>query len=68
MLIWNRRTLQTFRNLFFVIGSRLSRLVPRQDINRQETQKLPFGVAIVFGTLCALIAGYAWSPLRFAGL
>ncbi len=68
MLIWNRRVLRTFRNLFFVIGSRVCRLIPRQDLSREETQKLPFGVAIVFGSLWALIAGYAASPLRLAGL
>jgi prepilin peptidase CpaA len=66
MLIWNRKTLRTFKNLFFVVGSRLSRLVPKQDIDRKETQKLPFGLAIVLGTIWAMIAGYAWSPLRFA--
>ena len=32
MLIWNRKTLRTFKNLFFVVGSRVSKLVPKQDI------------------------------------
>jgi prepilin peptidase CpaA len=68
MLIWNRKTLRTFKNLFFVVGSRVSRLIPKQDINREETQKLPFGLAIVLGTVWAMIAGYAWSPLRFVAL
>jgi len=66
MLIWNRRTLRTFKNLFFVVASRVSPLVPKQDIKREETQKIPFGLAIVFGTLWAMVMGYAWSPLRFA--
>jgi len=66
MLIWNRKALRTFKNLFFVIGSRFTKLVPRQDVDRSEAQKIPFGLAIVFGTLWAMIAGYAWSPLRFA--
>lgn len=66
MLIWNRKTLRTFRNLLFVIGSRVTRLVPKQDIDRKEAQKIPFGLAIVLGTLWAMIAGYTWSPLRFA--
>jgi prepilin peptidase CpaA len=65
MLIWNRKTLRTFKNLFFVIGSRVSKLVPKQDIDREEGQKIPFGLAIVLGTAWAMIAGYAWSPLRF---
>jgi prepilin peptidase CpaA len=68
MLIWNRRALRTFKNLFFVIGSRFSKTIPRQNIDPKETQKLPFGLAIVFGTLWALIAGYAWNPLKLAGL
>jgi len=66
MLIWNRKMLRTFKNLFFVIGSRATKLIPKQDIGPEQTQKLPFGLAIVLGTLWALIAGYAWSPLRFA--
>ena len=66
MLIWNRKTLRTFKNLFFVIGSRFTKLIPKQNIDPEQTQKLPFGLAIVLGTLWALIAGYAWSPLRFA--
>lgn len=66
MLIWNRKTLRTFKNLFYVVGSRVSRLVPKQNINPEETQKLPFGLAIVLGTIWALVMGYAWSPLRFA--
>jgi prepilin peptidase CpaA len=64
MLIWNRRTTRTFKNLFFVLGSRVSRLVPRQHIVPHETQKIPFGVAIVLGTVLAAIMGAAWSPLR----
>jgi len=64
MLIWNRKTLRTFKNLFFVVGSRLSPLIPKRDINREETQKIPFGLAIVLGTLWAMIMGYAWIPLR----
>lgn len=66
MLIWNRKTLRTFRNLLFIIGSRVTKLVPKQDVDREEAQKIPFGLAIVLGTLWAIIAGYAWSPLRFA--
>lgn len=64
MLIWNRKTLRTFKNLLFVVASRVSRLVPKHDIIREETQKIPFGIAIVLGTLWAMIMGYAWSPLR----
>jgi prepilin peptidase CpaA len=66
MLIWNRKALRTFKNLFFVVASRVSPLIPKQDIKREETQKIPFGLAIVFGTVWAMIMGYAWSPLRFA--
>jgi prepilin peptidase CpaA len=66
MLVWNRKTLRTFKNLFFVLFSRVSRLVPKQDIDPKETQKIPFGLAIVLGTVWALVMGYAWSPLRFA--
>jgi len=66
MLIWNRKALRTFKNLFFIIGSRVTRLVPKQDVDRKEAQKIPFGLAIVLGTVWAMIAGYAWSPLRFA--
>jgi prepilin peptidase CpaA len=66
MLIWNRKTLRTFKSLYFVIGSRVTKLIPKQNIDPEQTQKLPFGLAIVLGTLWALIAGYAWSPLRFA--
>jgi prepilin peptidase CpaA len=65
LLIWNRKTLRTFKNLFFVVFSRVSKLIPKQDIDREQTQKIPFGLAIVLGTLWAVIAGYAWSPLRF---
>lgn len=65
MLIWNRKTLRTFKNLCLVIASRLSPLVPKQDIKREETQKIPFGLAIVLGTLWAMIVGSAWLPLRF---
>jgi prepilin peptidase CpaA len=65
MLIWNRKTLRTFKNLFFVVASRLSPLVPKRDINREETQKIPFGLAIVIGTLWAMIVGSTWLPLRF---
>jgi prepilin peptidase CpaA len=66
MLIWNRKTLRTFKNLFFVVASRVSPLVPRRDIKREETQKIPFGLAIVLGTVWAMVMGFAWSPLRFA--
>ena len=66
MLIWNRKALRTLKNLFYIIGSRFTKLVPRQDVDRKEAQKIPFGLAIVLGTLWAMIAGYAWSPLRFA--
>jgi len=66
MLIWNRKTLRTFKNLFFVMGSRVSRLIPKQNVDRNEAQKIPFGLAIVLGTIWAMVVGYAWSPLRFA--
>jgi prepilin peptidase CpaA len=66
MLIWNRKTLRTLKNMFYVIGSRVSKSIPKQDIDREQTQKLPFGLAIVLGTIWALIAGYAWNPLRMA--
>ena len=66
LLIWNRKTLRTFKQLFFVIGSRVTKLIPRQTIDREQTQKLPFGLAIVLGTIWAMIVGYAWSPLRLA--
>ena len=68
MLIWNRKTQRTFKNLFYVVASRLSPLIPKRDIKREETQKIPFGLAIVLGTLWAMIAGSAWSPLRFVTL
>jgi prepilin peptidase CpaA len=68
MVIWNRRTVRTFRNLFYVVGSRISRLIPRQNIIPQETQKMPFGLAIVLGTVLAMIAGYTWNPLQFLSL
>jgi len=68
MLIWKRKTLKTFKNLFMVVGSRVTKLVPKQDIDRQEAQKIPFGVAIIIGTLWAMIMGYAWSPIVLAGL
>ncbi len=66
MLIWNRKTQRTFKNLFFVVASRLSPLFPKRDIIPEETQKIPFGLAIVLGTVWALIMGYAWSPFRLA--
>ena len=66
MLIWNRKTLRTLKNLLYVVGSRVSRLIPKQNVDRNEAQKLPFGLAIVLGTIWAMIVGYAWSPLRFA--
>lgn len=68
MLIWNRRALRAFKNIFLVVASRVSPLIPKQNIDPKETQKLPFGLAIVFGTLWAMIVGYAWNPLRLAGL
>lgn len=68
MLIWNRRTLQTFRNLLFIIGSRVSPRIPRQNIEPAQAQKVPFGLAIVLGTVLAMIVGYAWNPLRLTGL
>jgi len=66
MLIWNRKTLRTLKNMFYVIGSRVLKSIPKQNIDREQTQKLPFGLAIVLGTIWAMIVGYAWSPLRFA--
>jgi prepilin peptidase CpaA len=66
LLIWNRKALRTLKNMFFVIGSRVSKVIPRQNIDREQTQKLPFGLAIVLGTIWAMIVGYAWSPLRLA--
>jgi prepilin peptidase CpaA len=65
MLIWNRKTLRTFKNLFFVVASRVSPLIPKHDIKREETQKIPFGLAIVLGTVWAIVMGFAWNPLRF---
>jgi prepilin peptidase CpaA len=66
VLIWNRRALRTFKSLFLVVASRFSPLFPKQNIVRAETQKIPFGLAIVLGTVWAMIAGYAWSPLKLA--
>jgi prepilin peptidase CpaA len=66
MLIWNRKTLRTFTNMFYVVGSRLSPLVPKRDINPAETQKIPFGLAIVLGTVWAMIMGFAWNPIHLA--
>ena len=65
MLIWNRKTLRTFKNLFFVVASRVSPLIPKRDIKREEAQKIPFGLAIVLGTLWAMIVGYSLSPFKF---
>ena len=58
--------MKTFRNLFFVVASRLTSLVPKQNLNPEAAQKIPFGLAIVLGTIWAMIAGYAWNPLRLA--
>ncbi|MBN2464745.1 prepilin peptidase [candidate division WOR-3 bacterium] len=66
MLIWNRKSLGTFKNLFYVVGSRVSKLVPRQEIDHKQGQKIPFGLAIVIGTAVAMIVGYAWNPLSLA--
>lgn len=66
LLIWNRRTLRTVKNMFFVVGSRVTKLIPRQDIDKEQTQKLPFGLAIVLGTVWFMILGSAWNPLRMA--
>jgi prepilin peptidase CpaA len=66
LLIWNRKALRTLKNMFFVIGSRVTKLIPKQSIDREQTQKLPFGLAIVLGTIWAMIAGIAWNPLRLA--
>jgi prepilin peptidase CpaA len=66
MLIWNRKVLRTAKNMFFVMGSRVTKLIPKQDIDKEQTQKLPFGLAIVLGTIWFMIVGSAWSPLRLA--
>jgi prepilin peptidase CpaA len=66
LLIWNRKAMRTLKNMFYVIGSRVSKVVPKQDIDREQTQKLPFGLAIVLGTAWAMIVGIAWNPLRMA--
>jgi prepilin peptidase CpaA len=66
LLIWNRRVLRTVKNMFFVMGSRVTKLIPKQNIDKEQTQKLPFGLAIVLGTIWFMIVGNAWSPLRLA--
>ena len=66
LLIWNRKTLRTFKNLFYVIGSRVNPAVPKRDLNPEETQKIPFGLAIVLGTVWAMIMGFAANPIRIA--
>jgi len=66
LVLWRRTALRTFGSLFFVIGSRVSRQIPKQDIDPKQTQQIPFGLAIVLGTVWALIAGDAWNPLRLA--
>jgi len=68
LLIWNRKALRTFKNLFLVLASRVTSLIPRHDLRPEETQKIPFGLAIVLGTIWAIIMGYAWNPLRLAGM
>jgi prepilin peptidase CpaA len=65
-LIWNRRTLRSFKSIFLYVASRVTPLVPRHELVKEQTQKVPFGLAIVLGTLWAMIAGSAWSPLAFA--
>ena len=65
-LIWNRKTLRTFKNMFLVLASRVTSAIPKHDIRPEATQKVPFGLAIVLGTIWAMVMGYAWSPLSLA--
>jgi prepilin peptidase CpaA len=64
-LIWNRKTLRTFKNIFQFLGSRLLPFlpIPKNDLRPEETQKIPFGLAIVLGTIWAMAMKSGWSPL-----
>lgn len=68
MLILNHRTRQTLKRLFLVIASRLSPLIPRQELIAAQNQPVPFGFAIALGTIWAIIAGNPGMPGLLAGI
>jgi prepilin peptidase CpaA len=66
MLIWNRKTLRAFKNIFLFMASRITSSIPKHDLQPAETTKIPFGLAIVLGTIWAIVMGHAGNPVQFA--
>ncbi len=55
VLIWKKRFLKAMWNIFFFLFSKLLPFIHSSGLNKDEMEKVPFGIAIVIGTIWALI-------------
>ncbi|MEO0074813.1 MAG: A24 family peptidase [candidate division WOR-3 bacterium] len=66
VLIWKKKFLRTMRNIFLFLISKVFPFIHSSEMKKEEMEKVPFGIAIVIGTIWALIMEFISSkPLIF---
>jgi prepilin peptidase CpaA len=63
VLIWNKRLLRTLKNVFLFLLGRAVPFVPKRELSQEALQPIPFGIAIVVGTIWALVMSHFTDPL-----
>jgi prepilin peptidase CpaA len=62
VLIWNKRLVRTMKNIIMFLLSRVLRFLPRHELAPEATSRLPFGIAIVIGTIWAGVMWHLCEP------
>lgn len=69
ILIWKRKFLRTMRNIFLFLIHKIVPFIGPPSMDKGHMEKVPFGIAIVIGTIWAMLMEY-WGtqPIMMLGL
>ena len=68
VLVWKKKFLRTERNIFFFLISKIFPFIHSPGMNKEQMEKVPFGIAIVIGTIWAMIMEVLGTQLVFSNL
>ena len=63
VLVWRRRFFRTMKSIGLFLFGRLARAAPKYELDRQAMEPIPFGIAIVIGTVWAGVMTRFGEPL-----
>ena len=63
VLVWNRRFWPAMKGIALFLLSRVFRSIPTHELDPEKMQKVPFGIAIVVGTVWAGVVSHFAGPL-----